>query len=198
MSDATDAASRPDDVIAALDAGIPAGWECDGGHSGACAAVPERFAESFAKWATGDIGVDLYIGYRVPPPGPTLYIDPPEAGPFGEVAGRIGNPVIDRPDGDEPLLRFVDLGSVHIGRARAVTLADGMRAAVETPAGAPLVAVGEVERRRIGLVAFALAESDLPLQVAFPLLMSNLVDALLPSGDGLLPSSTRLGQTLTL
>ena len=133
-----------------------------------------------------------------PPPGPALYIDPPDTGPFGEVAGRIGNPAIDRPDGDEPLLRFVDLGSVHIGRARAVTLADGMRAAVETPAGAPLVAVGEVERRRIGLVAFALAESDLPLQVAFPLLMSNLVDALLPSGDGLLPSSTWMGQTLTV
>ena len=28
----------------------------------------ERFAESFAKWASGDIGVDLYLGYKVPPP----------------------------------------------------------------------------------------------------------------------------------
>ena len=30
--------------------------------------MTERFAESFAKWATGDIGVDLYLGYKVPPP----------------------------------------------------------------------------------------------------------------------------------
>jgi len=57
---------------AALDAGIPRGWECGGGDTGACAAVEERFAESFAKWAMADIGVDLYIGYKIPPPGPTL------------------------------------------------------------------------------------------------------------------------------
>ena len=58
--------------MARLEAGIPAGYGCDQGIAGACAAPSERFAESFAKWATGDIGVDLYIGYKVPPPGPTL------------------------------------------------------------------------------------------------------------------------------
>ena len=133
-----------------------------------------------------------------PPPGPALYLDPGEAGYFGEVDGRIEGPIIDRPDPSEPLLRFVDLSSVHVGRAREVELAAGMRPIVATPAGAPLVAVGEVERQRVGLIAFDLAESDLPLQVAFPLLTSNLVDYLLPAGDGILPSSMRLGQTLTL
>jgi hypothetical protein len=58
--------------MATLQAGIPAGYGCEQGTSGACATAPERFAESFAKWATGDIGVDLYIGYKVPPPSPTL------------------------------------------------------------------------------------------------------------------------------
>ena len=67
-----DHALVPDDVMARLEAGIPAGYGCDQGIAGACAAPPERFAESFAKWATGDIGVDLYVGYKVPPPGPTL------------------------------------------------------------------------------------------------------------------------------
>jgi hypothetical protein len=62
-----------DAVMPGLQAGIPAGYGCEeGGLAGACAAPAERFAESFAKWATGDIGVDLYIGYKVPPPGPTL------------------------------------------------------------------------------------------------------------------------------
>jgi hypothetical protein len=51
-----------------LDAAVPRGYGCDQGLSGACADEVERFAESFAKWATGDIGVDLYIGYKVPPP----------------------------------------------------------------------------------------------------------------------------------
>ena len=56
------------DLERTLDAATPPGIGCDGGHSGACAAREERFAESFAKWATGDIGVDLHLGYRVPPP----------------------------------------------------------------------------------------------------------------------------------
>jgi hypothetical protein len=52
-----------------LDAATPVGFGCDdGGLSGGCAAREERFAESFAKWATGDIGVNIYLGYRVPPP----------------------------------------------------------------------------------------------------------------------------------
>jgi hypothetical protein len=51
-----------------LDATIPRGYGCDRGTSGSCANEPERFAESFAKWATGDIGVDLYLGYKIPPP----------------------------------------------------------------------------------------------------------------------------------
>jgi hypothetical protein len=67
-----DHALLTDDVIAGLDAGIPAGWGCDDGKLGACANREERFAESFAKWALGDIGVNLEIGYRVPPPAAPL------------------------------------------------------------------------------------------------------------------------------
>jgi hypothetical protein len=61
-----------DDVIAALDAEIPTGWGCDDGKLGACANREERFAETFAKWALGDIGVNLDIGYKVPPPDTSL------------------------------------------------------------------------------------------------------------------------------
>ena len=67
-----DHAVVPDDVMAGLQAGIPTGYGCDQGVAGACASPPERFAESFAKWATGDIGLDLFIGYKVLPPTPTL------------------------------------------------------------------------------------------------------------------------------
>jgi hypothetical protein len=67
-----DHALLTDDVSAALDAGIPAGWGCENGKLGACADRDERFAESFAKWALGDIGVNLDIGYKVPPPAAPL------------------------------------------------------------------------------------------------------------------------------
>jgi hypothetical protein len=56
------------EINSRLDAQIPRGYGCDRQSSGGCASATERFAESFAKWATGDIGVDLYLGYKVPPP----------------------------------------------------------------------------------------------------------------------------------
>ena len=55
-----------------LDAQVPDGWVCEAGRVGSCAAEEERFAETFAKWATGDIGVDVYLGYKVPPPSVPL------------------------------------------------------------------------------------------------------------------------------
>lgn len=60
-----------DDTLGAqMDAGIPPGMPCPAGTQlGSCAPGPERFAETFAKWAMGnDLGVDLYIGYAVPAP----------------------------------------------------------------------------------------------------------------------------------
>jgi len=133
-----------------------------------------------------------------PPTVPALYLDPPDDGLFGSVTGRIDGPLIDRTDPDEPVLRFVDLSTVHVGRAREVELADGLRAVVATTGGDPLVAVGEVGGRRVGLIGFDLGESDLPLQIAFPLLTSNLVEVLLPAVEGILPSSMRLGETLSV
>ncbi|MEA2651034.1 MAG: hypothetical protein QOI85_755 [Chloroflexota bacterium] len=132
------------------------------------------------------------------PDVPALYLDPDGDGAFGTVGDRVENPVIDRTDPDEPLLRFVDLATVHIGRARELSLVDGMRAVVETTGGNPLVAVGEVAGHRVGLIGFDLGESDLPLQVAFPLLMSNLTEVLLPEAEGILPSSMRLGESVSV
>jgi hypothetical protein len=69
-----DHALLTDDISAALDAGIPAGVGCEGGLFGGCATREERFAESFAKWALDDIGVNLDIGYKVPPPSAPLEV----------------------------------------------------------------------------------------------------------------------------
>jgi hypothetical protein len=64
-----DYALVPTSVDTQLDAGIPAGYACAPGETtSACAPREERFAETFAKWANGDIGVNLNIGYAVMPP----------------------------------------------------------------------------------------------------------------------------------
>ena len=63
-----DFALVPASLDRTLDSGIPTGLGCEQGTLGACANREERFAETFAKWALGDIGVSLNIGYKVPPP----------------------------------------------------------------------------------------------------------------------------------
>ncbi len=63
-----DFALVPNATLSTLDAGVPPGYGCEAGQLGACATSEERFAESFAKWAADDIGVNLSIGYKVPPP----------------------------------------------------------------------------------------------------------------------------------
>jgi hypothetical protein len=69
-----DFALVPPALAAQLDAEIPQGYEpCQAGaRDAACAVREERFAETFSKWATGDIGAGLEIGYRVPPPSTSL------------------------------------------------------------------------------------------------------------------------------
>jgi hypothetical protein len=63
-----DHALLTDDVVAAMVAEIPTGYGCEDGRLGACAKPEERFAETFAKWALGDLGINLDVGYKVPPP----------------------------------------------------------------------------------------------------------------------------------
>jgi hypothetical protein len=53
-----------------LDALVPLGYDCAAGQpTSGCAPREERFAETFAKWCTGDVGFNLSIGYKVAPPG---------------------------------------------------------------------------------------------------------------------------------
>jgi hypothetical protein len=68
LAHVVDSALVPSGLERRLDAATPAGVGCENGLGGGCAVREERFAESFAKWASGDIGDGLYLGYSVPPP----------------------------------------------------------------------------------------------------------------------------------
>jgi hypothetical protein len=64
-----DGAIVPAELERALVAEVPLGYGCDEHEpTGSCAPPKERFAETFAKWATGDIGVNVPLGYKVLPP----------------------------------------------------------------------------------------------------------------------------------
>ncbi|MEK7786521.1 MAG: hypothetical protein AAB658_14020, partial [Chloroflexota bacterium] len=81
---------------------------------------------------------------------------------------------------DDPLLSFVDFSNVHVLRAREVQTPAWARTLISVD-GKPLVFVGTLDRRRIAVFTFDLRDSDLPLQIAYPILMSNLIGWLTPS-----------------
>src|SRR5688500_9245077 len=108
-----------------------------------------------------------------------LAIGPPASSDLGEVVGTLTDPGIATLSPDEPILKFIDLSSVHIGRAAKLVLPAWARTVIPGPAGSPLLYIGELESQRAAVMAFLPRNSDLPLQVAFPLLIANLTGELM-------------------
>jgi hypothetical protein len=108
-----------------------------------------------------------------------LLVGPAATSDLGEVVGTLTDPGIGTLPTDDPILKYVDLSSVHIGKAAELALPEWARSVIPGPHGAPLLYVGEHGGRRAAVMAFVPRNSDLPLQVAFPVLMSNLAGELL-------------------
>lgn len=70
--------------------------------------------------------------------------------------------------GDTVLLRNLQLNDVHVRTANRIVPGSWAQVLVHSESGAPLLMAGEKDGRRIVVLAFALHQSDLPLQVAYP------------------------------
>jgi VWA domain-containing protein/aerotolerance regulator-like protein len=113
------------------------------------------------------------------PPKPMLVIAPPSSSPLGTVNGTLTNPGIGTLDTTDPILRYVDLSTTHIGQAQKLDLPAWARAVIPGPGTAPLLYAGTLAGRPAAVMAFEPRKSDLPLQVAFPVLLANLAGELL-------------------
>jgi hypothetical protein len=113
------------------------------------------------------------------PRSPILAIAPPRTSDLGQVSGKLTNPGIGTLDSDEPVLRFVDLSTTHIAEASKLTTPDWARTIIPGPGGAPLLYSGTRDGVPAAVLAFEPRRSDLPLQVAFPILLANLTGELL-------------------
>jgi hypothetical protein len=141
---------------------------------------------------------DLYLFDGAYPsqalPGSLLLVNPPPNPLF--VVGSAFQPVEMRAR-EHPLTRYVDWSNVHILQASSVSLPDWADALIEAD-GRPLVFAGETDGRRAAVLTFDLRESDLPLQVAYPILFSNLINYLVPPAAFDASQSLRPGESLTL
>ena len=95
------------------------------------------------------------------------------------MTGTLTNPGIGSLDPDEPVLRYVDLSTTHIASASRFVLPDWARTVIPGPQGAPLLYAGSRAGLPTAVLAFEPRRSDLPLQVAFPILLANLTGELL-------------------
>ncbi len=129
------------------------------------------------------------------PPGSLLLVNPP-SNPLFSVGA-----VVDVTGGGEvlahPLTEFLDWSNVHIARARQVALPSWGETLVQGPSG-PLVFVGETANRRVAVLTFDLHDSDLPLQVDFPILFAGLIHYLLPAQAFDAPNGLQPGESLSI
>lgn len=145
---------------------------------------------------------DLYVFDRtapdVLPQGDMLFIAPPEgpvAGLFN-VRGEIQGAATLETISDDDRMTFVDFDSVSVLKYRAIESL-GWAEALVSADGRPLIAAGDRGGLQIGVFAFALSDSDLPLQIAFPVLISNLLEWFAPVGSILNPTP-RVGEPVMI
>jgi Ca-activated chloride channel family protein len=133
---------------------------------------------------------------RTPYDADTIWLHPlpPEGveGPL-EITGTIERPVFDRIDRDDRLLQFTSLRDVNVAEALAVRLSPGDIAVASDPRG-PLIVRGARDGRHFVALTFDPAASDLPLRIAWPLLLLNAIDSFAEEGAGYL-SSYRTDET---
>ncbi|MGQ0603493.1 MAG: vWA domain-containing protein, partial [Anaerolineales bacterium] len=145
---------------------------------------------------------DLYVYDSVTetiklPATEVLIVNPLSDTALFAVSETFTNTKLVRVAQNDPLTQYLDWGGVNILQARKVTVPDWARVLVEAEGG-PLVLVGETGGRRVAIITFRLQDSDLPLQLAFPVLMSNLINYLAPAQTFSAPDGLRPGETLLI
>lgn len=143
---------------------------------------------------------DVVVFDGVPPPRPpaaggVLLIAAESGGEPATLGAQLSSPVIGTWEQQHPALRYVNLSAVQISRARALQPSAGAK--VLARAGDhPLIVALEKEDLRVLEFGWNLLDSDLPLRVGFPVLLSNSIRWLAGSGGRAKPTSVRPGTVM--
>ncbi len=129
------------------------------------------------------------------PDGDLLIINPPNSTALFAVGPESDQTSAVTVRRDDPRTRFVDFSAVNILRFRVIS---GTPWATELirASGGPLLLAGEVDGRQVAILTFAIHNSDLPLQITWPILMSNLLEWFTPRAILTGTPSLQVGQSL--
>lgn len=122
-----------------------------------------------------------------------LILNPPEKGSPFPVAGQIKAPLITEHDAKHPVMRWVVLKDVNIAASARFAVEAGVQS-LASSFRAPLIVAREEAGLKSVAIGFDITRSDLPLRIAFPILVINSLDWFSGHGESLIVSY-RTGQT---
>lgn len=128
---------------------------------------------------------------------PLLVINPPDLGGLWQTTGGRERPEISARDAAHPVNNFLSYTDLHIESAAKRDVAPWLRPIAGSADGG-LIWAGDDGRRRVVLVGFDLAKSDLPLKVEFPILLANSVAWLAGRDQMTSERVARAGQPVTI
>lgn len=127
------------------------------------------------------------------PDGAVLVIDPQADTDVFELGDPVEQPIVATQDTTSPLMPHVRLQNVILPGARGVTVSDGGMPLLIDAGGETLMASRVAGDDRLVVLTAKLDDGDLPLRIAFPVLMTNAVNWFL-SRSGEIEPSLRTGE----
>jgi VWA domain-containing protein/aerotolerance regulator-like protein len=128
---------------------------------------------------------------------PMLIINPQNAAGLWRTTGQRERPDITSVERSHPVNSFLSYGDVHIETIARREVAPWLKPIVSA-GNDPVIWAGDDGHRRMVLIGFDLAQSDLPLKVEFPILLANSLSWLAGRDATSTERALRAGQTTTL
>jgi Ca-activated chloride channel family protein len=140
----------------------------------------------------GAVGAEILKNQK-----PLLAINPPDLEGAWQKESERERPDITAVDRSHPVNTYLSYADLHIESATVRKLAAWLRPVVAS-ANDALISAGETGERRVVMMSFDPAKSDLPLKVEFPILLFNSINWLAGRDAAASDRAVRVGQPFTI
>ncbi|MDX1992114.1 MAG: VWA domain-containing protein [bacterium] len=131
------------------------------------------------------------------PAGDLLIINPPSSTPYFTLGALNQTTTNPRANMEDARTAFVDLSTMSLLQFRELSGTAWADVLAEVDGG-PILLSGEIDGRQVTVLPFDLRESNLPLLIAWPVLVNNLVEWFTPQAALTESDGMSIGDSLTL
>jgi len=139
---------------------------------------------------------DSYLPDQLPA-GDLLIINPPNSTPYFTLGAENSTTSNPRTISEDPRMAFVDFSTLSLLKFREISGA-GWADELASVNGGAIMLAGEIDGRQVAVMPFDLRESNLPLLIAWPVLISNLVEWFTPLATLTDGDAVSVGDSLTI